>query len=342
MTGNSRSGFRIILEPAGLEFRAAPGEPILDAARHAGIAVRSACRNGVCEICEGVLKKGSALDLRRDLVLPEGSTVLLCRAEARGDLVIEVEDLMAAGSHAVESVTATVTELTPLNHDVFRVKLRLPPGRKIRFHAGQYLAIMLPGAEPAWFSIASAPGADELELHIQAASDWVTAQGVIDYLRQEGRVPLQLPFGKACLAQRPDRELVLVAAGTGFSQMKSILEYLDSLDREFAGAGQPKVSLYWGVRQHEDMYLRNLPEQWQERWPNFRFVPVVNNDEDSDWQGHHDQLARVVAAGGHEWADVRVIASGSPVMVYTLMDVLVASGLPTGQFSSDVLEYAPR
>lgn len=335
--------FCITLEPAGLVFQSGSGEPILDAARRAGIAVRAACRNGVCEICAGTVKQGSAFDLRRARTLPEGSTVLLCRAEARGDLVILVEDLMAAGSHAVESVTATVTELTPLNHDVFQVKLRLPPGRNIRFHAGQYLAIMLPGADPAWFSIASAPQADALELHIQAASDWVTAQGVIDYLRENGRVPLQLPFGKACLAQRPDHELVLVAAGTGFSQMKSILDYLAALEQEpAADDGRQPISLYWGVRRHEDMYLRSLPEQWHEQWSGFRFVPVVSNDEDSEWQGHHDQLARVVLAGGHDWANARVIASGSPVMVYTLMDALVAAGLPPEQFSSDVLEYAPR
>lgn len=335
--------YRVTLAPAGVAFDAVPGEPILDAARRAGIAVRAACRNGVCEICEGTLVQGEAYNLRQNQVLARGDVVLLCRAEARGDLVIRVEDLTAAGAHPVESVTAQVVELMPLNHDVYQVKLRLPPGRNARFHAGQYLAIVLPGAEPAWFSIASAPGADVLELHIQAASDWVTAQGVMDYLREQGRVPLQLPFGKACLAQRPEKELLLVAAGTGFAQMKSILDYLNVIDRE-TGAGAPRspVTLFWGVRRHEDMYLRDLPEQWKAEWPGFRFVPVVGNDEDSEWQGHHDQLARVVLAEGHDLANVAVIASGSPVMVYTLMDALVAAGLPPEQFFSDVLEYAPR
>ena len=252
---------------------------------------------------------------------------------------------MPAGGHPMESVTARVIELTPLNHDVFQVKLRLPTGRAVPYHAGQYLAIMLPGAEPAWFSIASAPGSDVLELHIQAASDWATAQGVMDYLRKQGEVCLQLPFGRACLAQRPERELLLVAAGTGFAQMKSILDYLGRVDTESksaTGSRHAPISLYWGVRRHEDMYLRDLPERWHEAWPEFRFVPVVSNDEDSEWQGHHDQLARVVLASGHDLSQATVIASGSPVMVYTLMDALVEAGLPADQFLSDVLEYAPR
>lgn len=334
---------RITLVPAQLVFEVAPGEPLLDAARRSGVAVRSACRNGVCEICAGTLVRGEAFDLRRQKALLESETVLLCRAEARGDLVIHVDNLVAAGEHAQDTVTAKVTELTPLNHDVFRVTLQLPPGRVVPFHAGQYLAIMLPGAEPAWFSIASAPGSQTLELHIQAASDWATAQGVMDYLRREGRVPLELPFGKACLAQRPERELLLVAAGTGFSQMKSILEYIAAVDQELTGlVGRPPITLYWGVRRSEDMYLRELAEQWQSEWPGFRFVPVVSNNDDSEWQGHHDQLAQTVVEGGHDLANLTVVASGSPMMVYTLMDALVEAGLPSEQFLSDVLEYAPR
>lgn len=340
---SARPGARMTLVPAQLVCRVEDGETLLEAAKRSGIALRSACRNGVCEICAGQVKQGQAFDSRRREVLQEGATVLLCRAEARGDLVIHVDNLMAAGSHAVESVTAKVVELTALNHDVYRVRLRLPPGRGVPFHAGQYLAIVLPGAEPVWFSIASAPGADTLELHIQASSDWATAQNIMDYLRAEGRVPLQLPFGQACLAQRPQRELLLVAAGTGFSQMKSILEYLAESDQELTAlAGRPPITLFWGVRRQDDMYLRSLPEQWQKEWPGFHFVPVLSNDADSEWQGHHERLAQAVLAGGFDLSNLTVMASGSPVMVYTLMDALVAAGLPPEQFFSDVLEYAPR
>lgn len=341
MSADRPDRFQVTLVPSGIGFEARPGEALAAAAARAGISIRVACRNGVCEICGGILRAGRVCDSRRDEPLEVGATVLLCRAEAQGDLVIEAEGIMGAGEHAVETVTADVVDLAPLNHDVFRVELRLPPGRHIPFHAGQYLAIALPNEEPAWFSIASAPGQHRLELHIQAGSDWVTAQGIIAYLRQKRRAPLQLPFGKACLAQYPDRELVLVAAGTGFAQMKSILDYLaESAER--GGATPLPVSLYWGIRQQEDLYLPELPRKWLAALPGFRFISVVGNDEDSEWQGHHDQLAESVVAGRHDWQRVRVIASGSPVMVYTLMDALVAEGLPQEAFLSDVLEYAPR
>ena len=102
------------------------------------------------------------------------------------------------------------------------------------------------------------------------------------------------------------------------------------------------VKLFWGARRHEDMYLRSMALQWEQDLPGFTFQPVVGGDEDSEWSGHHDQLVRAVLASGMDWSNVEVHASGSPTMVYTLMDALVDAGLPPEAFLSDVLEYAPR
>ena len=233
-------------------------------------------------------------------------------------------------------VNCPVLEVTPVSHDVSRVRLGMPPGQRLCFHAGQYLAIELPDAAPAYFSIACAPPALELELHIQAGDDWTTAQGILDYLRKRRSVPVAIPQGRAFLSRVPDSPLVLVAAGTGFAQMKAVVEYLRRYEFHHP------VTLYWGVRRPEDMYLRALAEQWQENWSPFHFRPVVKDDADNDWRGHHEQLVKAVLAGGHDWQNTRVLASGSPVMVYTLLDALLEAGMPEAAFLSDVLEYAPR
>lgn len=246
-------------------------------------------------------------------------------------------DVMASETLPVLRVECPVLEVTPISHDVSRVRLGFPEGQRVRFHAGQYLAIELPDSAPAYFSIASAPPATELELHIQAGDDWTTAQGILDFLRKQRAVPVAIPHGRACLEKVPDSPLVLVAAGTGFAQMKGIIDFLRRY--EFAHP----VTLYWGVRRHEDMYLRSLAEQWQDSGEGiFRFRPVVKDDEDNDWRGHHEQLVKAVLAGGHDWQRSLVLASGSPVMVYTLMDALLEAGMPDARFLSDVLEYAPR
>ncbi|WP_228276697.1 2Fe-2S iron-sulfur cluster-binding protein [Marinobacter sp. JSM 1782161] len=327
---------RVRIDPAGLEFTASPRDDLLTAARRAGIAIRWSCRNGVCELCEARLKAGRVLNTRTDQEIEPPATLMLCRSQPRGPVELEIEEVMAAGSQTPQQMQATVSDIKTLSHDVYRVTLTLPRRRELAFHAGQYLSVRLPDASPSYFSIASSPSCGDIELHVQAATDWASAQRVMDTFHTDGQVTLELPHGKACLASAPEKPLVLVAAGTGFAQMKSIVDYLRETDLQ-----QP-VHLYWGVRRHEDMYLRSLAYQWAEDWAPFSFFPVVGDDADNDWSGHHDQLVRAVLAGGYDWSGVSVLASGSPPMVYTLMDALVEAGLPESAFLSDVLEYAPR
>ncbi|MEC7378066.1 MAG: 2Fe-2S iron-sulfur cluster-binding protein [Pseudomonadota bacterium] len=327
---------RVRLRPSGLSFVAEAGVDLLSAAASAGIRVPAACRNGVCEICEARLLAGQALNTRNQTTLEIGERLMMCRTVALTDLELEISAVMAAGNNTPGKFQAKVVDVRSISHDVYRVELQLPRRRELSFHAGQYLSVNLPDADPCYFSIASSPSAQNIELHIQATPEWVSAQKVIDALTSGGEVTVELPHGKACLASVPNKPMLLVAAGTGFAQMKSLVDYL----RE-TSFNQP-VKLYWGVRRHEDMYLRALAQQWQEEWPPFSFLPVVGDDEDNDWGGHHDQLVRAVLASGMDWDNVEVHASGSPTMVYTLLDALVEAGLPEQAFFSDVLEYAPR
>ncbi|XKH02491.1 NAD(P)H-flavin reductase [Marinobacter nauticus] len=243
---------------------------------------------------------------------------------------------MASGNNQPREHQARVVDVRSISHDVYQVELELPDREQVSFYAGQYLSVNLPDADPCYFSIASSPSAEHIELQIQASPKWVSAQKVIDALTSGEDVTVSLPNGKACLASLPEKPLLLVAAGTGFAQMKSLVEYL----RE-NGFSQP-VKLFWGVRRHEDMYLRSLAQQWHDDWSALTFVPVVKDDEDNDWEGHHEPLVRAVLASGMDWQNVEVHASGSPTMVYTLMDALLEHGLSEQAFFSDVLEYAPR
>lgn len=327
---------RVVLRPSGLGFFAGADEDLLGAAARAGIAVPAACRNGVCEICEARLVAGAAVNTRNQQNIAVAGRLMLCRSQALTDLELEIDAVMAAGANQPRRFQAKVADVQSISHDVYRVELQLPRRRELSFHAGQYLSVILPDADPCYFSIASSPSEDSIELHIQAAPEWVSAQKVIDALTSGDEVTLELPHGKACLASAPAKPLLLVAAGTGFAQMKSLVDYLRGTSYD-----QP-VSLFWGVRRHEDMYLRSLAQRWEQEWPAFKFRPVVGDDEDNDWGGHHDQLVRTVLATGMDWANVEVHASGSPTMVYTLMDALVEAGLPQAAFFSDVLEYAPR
>ncbi|MBK1873995.1 MULTISPECIES: 2Fe-2S iron-sulfur cluster-binding protein [Marinobacter] len=328
--------WNVSLEPSSIRYAASADEDLLSAAAKAGIAVPHACRNGVCELCEAHLLGGSALNTRSQQIMPVGARLMMCRTAALDHLELEINAVMAAGQNQPRKFQANVVNLSSISHDVYRVELQLPRRRELSFHAGQYLSINLPDAEPCYFSIASSPAEQNIELHIQASPEWLSAQKVIDALASGETITVELPHGKACLACAPEKPLLLVAAGTGFAQMKSLVDYLRG-----TSSTQP-VKLFWGVRRHEDMYLRSMARQWEKEWSAFSFQPVVGDDEDSEWGGHHDQLVRAVLASGTDLGNAEVHASGSPTMVYTLMDALVEAGLPPTAFFSDVLEYAPR
>ncbi len=335
-TDMGTGAFRIHLRPAGLRYTASPDDDLLSAAARAGIAVPMSCRNGVCEVCEARLLAGEALNTRNQQNILIRERLMMCRTLALTDLELEIDAVMAAGQNPPKKLQAKVAELHAISHDIYRVKLQFNRPRELSFHAGQYLSINLPDAEPCYFSIASSPSAPTVELHIQATPDWVSAQRVIDALTSGNDVTVEVPHGKACLADQPGKPLLLVAAGTGFAQVKSLVDFLRETSHD------KPVTLYWGVRRQEDMYLGSLAEQWQRDWEPFTFVPVIGDNDDNDWSGHHDQLVDAVLASGTDWTNVQVMASGSPTMVYTLMDALVAAGLPGSAFRSDVLEYAPR
>jgi CDP-4-dehydro-6-deoxyglucose reductase len=260
---------------------------------------------------------------RNQQTIPVTGRLMMCRTIGLSDLKLEAEAIMAAGNNPPRKFGAKVVDVRSISHDVYRVELQLPRRRELSFHAGQYLSIRLPDTDPCYFSIASSPSAELIELHIQATPEWVSAQKVIDALTSGGEVTVEMPHGRACLASAPEKPMLLVAAGTGFAQVKSLVDYLRETDYN------KPVRFYWGVRRQEDMYLRSLARQWQEDWPPFTFVPVVGDDEDNDWSGHHDQLVRTVLASGMDLNNVEVHASGSPTMVYTLMDALLEAGLPS-------------
>ncbi len=332
---------RIRLLPRQLEFEQAEGETISAAAARQDIRLPLSCRNGVCQLCSaqlltGRVNAGGTVGLI-DSDQHNSAEIMLCRAEALTDCEFEIANVYGPGELPLNNVICQVERVESILAHVYRVELRLPAGKKPEFYAGQYLALHLPDKEaPSFFSIASAPGGECLELHIQADPHLATASEIITYLQSSPSVKVSLPHGRACLAKAPEQNVILLAAGTGFAQMKSIIEYLLCADYE------GDIHLYWGVRQEQDMYLKEYTERWAANNPRFHFTSVIADIEAIDGLEHHDQLADAVLAGGHALKESLVFVAGSPRLVFSAMDQFEAAGLPSQQFFSDVLEYVER
>ncbi|WP_257295983.1 hypothetical protein [Endozoicomonas sp. YOMI1] len=236
----------------------------------------------------------------------------------------------------VSTQSCQVINLQLLSEGIYRVILKPHQGYFPDYRAGQYLEILLAGGEACAFSIASppVPGQKELELHIQKLPSSANSIELFNELEQ-GSISIRMPKGQCFLASVPDKPLVFIAAGTGFAQMKSMIEF--SLNKP----GHKDIYLYWGARSPEGFYMPNLPIHWASS--RFHYHPVVSDVlEEDGWKGRQGLLFEAVIDDKKFITGSEIFISGSPQMVYATFDALVAENFQAENIHSDVFAYAPR
>lgn len=243
---------------------------------------------------------------------------------------------MTQGSNkAPVTCTASITQIQRLGLDVDRVLLK--PDQPLDWQAGQYLEVAV--GENSWapFSIACAPGAEQLELHIQHLPGRETSEALAAQLYAGKALHLRVASGDCCLSGA-DRPLLLVAAGTGFAQMKAMLE------TAWQQGWTAPITLYWAARNVTGLYALQQAEAWQQAHPGFTLVPVVEL-ADASWRGRTGRITEVLAAdfiSTDAAARLEGYISGSPAMVYAVEDLLMSRGMAARALHSDVHSYAPR
>jgi len=146
-----------------------------------------------------------------------------------------------------------------------------------------------------------------------------------DILRLEG------PLGSFFLREDSAKPIVLVASGTGFAPIKSIVE--SAVHRKVA---RPMV-LYWGARRPKDLYLNSLPERWAREHPQFRYIPVISEARAEDqWNGRTGFVHRAVMEDLPDLSAHQVYACGVPIMVDSARkDFITQCRLPEDEFYAD-------
>src|SRR5580700_10234145 len=164
------------IEPHARTLRVAAAHSVLDAALAAGLNLPHSCKSGHCGSCRARLLRGeTAYSVAAPLgITPEETRaghILLCQAQPRSDLTVEARFIAAVADVEIKTLPCRIAQLRPLSADVMQVLLRLPAVERLRFHAGQYLDVLLEGGRRRSFSIASPPHDSELiELHVRRVS----------------------------------------------------------------------------------------------------------------------------------------------------------------------------
>jgi len=329
--------FSVRTEPAGHQFQAEPDQTLLAAALAQRIGLPYGCRQGTCGSCTAQLLTGRvrypdgtppALDGQ-----PPGAC-LTCQAMPASDLALRVAEIERLSEIEVRTLPCRIAEKTQLNHDVMRLRVKLPEGQRLAYRAGQYIEFLLRDGSRRAFSIANPPHDDELlELHIRRVPGGRFSDEVFETLAARAILRLQGPLGTFVLREESPRPILLVGGGTGFAPLKAMLEHAFH-----CGIARP-ITLYWGVRSQRDLYLPALPAHWEREYPQFRWIPVLS-EPDHDWAGRTGWVHEAVLADQPTLADHDVYLSGPPPMVDAGRAAFEAAGLAVDHLFSDAFEYA--
>jgi CDP-4-dehydro-6-deoxyglucose reductase len=151
------------------------------------------------------------------------------------------------------------------------------------------------------------------------------------------RLRFEGPLGSFFLREDSEKPIIFVAGSTGFAPVKSMLEYA------FRRGLRRRMLLYWGVRQLRDLYLAELPRQWQREHSNFRFVPVLSEPAPEDrWTGRTGLVHEAILADFPNLAEFQVYACGSAGMVQAAYPAFRDHGLKPDDCFSDAFRLPPR
>ncbi|MCA6112945.1 2Fe-2S iron-sulfur cluster-binding protein [Bradyrhizobium cenepequi] len=321
--------FSVTVAEHGVSFPCESREFVLDAAERAGYTMPSSCRKGVCNTCEAGLLDGEVDQRGRGRRTAKEGAALMCRSRPRSDVTIKPKRFEKIDIFRRKVIPAKVYRLAKPAHDVTIVTLRFPIGLRAPFKAGQYLQVLMEDGDRRNFSLANPTrDNDAAELHIRHVAGGKFTQEFLPKLAVGDPLRIEVPFGDFFLRES-ERPVVLLASGTGFAPIKSIVE--TAIHRR---STRP-IHLYWGARRREDIYLEQLPTKWAANLSWFEFTPVLS-EPTAAWTGRTGLVHDAVLEDHQALAGLDVYACGNPMMVSAAQrDFTETHGLPEAQFFAD-------
>lgn len=350
MTEKRSPAHTITFLPSGETLRCEEHQTIVESALQQGIVLPVSCENGICQVCQAEYVSGQFAfrnSLGRD-ILERNNQVLCCVAQPRSDCQLVMTDVFAPYHKPEMTLACQISSVQELSGGVYQIHFLAPAGKAFDYWPGQYLLLHVEdeNGQPVQlpYSIASAPGSmtgkDERQLELHIAVNSELAEAVLRYVQQAVVVRATLPFGECVIhsgviEKYQSAPVLMVASGTGFSQIKSLIEGVLSLNPK------QEIHLYWSNHQPSGFYLPLLPKQWAEKYEHVYFHPIIERHSDG-WHGRSGLIYQVILEDFKDLSHVQMFACGSPNMVYGTLDHLAAYGLSEENMHSDVFSYAPR
>lgn len=332
--------FNITVQPSGRAFTANPEEAVLAAAIRQGVGLPYGCKDGACGSCkckklEGEVVHGEHQSKALSAEEAAQGFILTCCAVPQTDLVLESRQVTDESAFPIKKMPVRVAALEKKSADVVQLRLQLPATETFRYHAGQYIEFILRDGARRAYSMANAPHtqaeAPGVELHIRHMPGGKFTDHVFGAMKEKDILRVEGPFGSFYLREDSDKPIVLLASGTGFAPIKALIEQL-----QFKGSARA-VTLYWGGRRPQDLYLHDWVLARAAEMPQLRYVPVVSDAQPEDgWSGRTGFVHQAVLDDFADLSGHQVYACGAPIVVESARTAYSAQrGLPAEEFYAD-------
>jgi ferredoxin-NAD(P)+ reductase (naphthalene dioxygenase ferredoxin-specific) len=320
--------------PAGQPSLVDQGETVLEALIRDGIDYPHGCTTGVCGLCKSRLIRGEVeLTQYYPSILTDeeraAGLTLICCAKPLSDCTISPVQANVI-LPPVRSVSAKISRIESLTHDIRRVVLRPSDGQSFQFFAGQYVSLATDGLPAREFSMANMPGSAELEFFIRRVPRGAFTAFVFEQAAVDQTLTVAGPYGMAFLREGHIGPIIAAAGGSGLAPLRSII--LTALAH---GMTQP-INLFIGVRAERDIYLEEELRELQIKHPNLSVSIVLSDPGESSERRVgllHETLLDGMESG--QLSESCAYVAGPPIMVDAVSKALIEHGLPASSCHAD-------
>ncbi len=282
-----------------ITYQAEDGEWLYDACQEAGASVPFACKAGACATCATEVLEGEASlgePRAREVRTLESNGLdpqkyrLLCLGDVHGDLTLGESANAPEKKTALGVLNARVEAYRPLTLTVCEQRFSLE-GQGLVFHPGQYMIFRVPGIEQVVrrsYSISSTPSdTTHFEICVRAVSGGFCSN-YIHRLRPGNSIQVEGPYGEFALEKDSNREILMVATGTGISPIKSmILHLLEQNSRR-------RIRLFFGLRNVSDLFYADLFRRLAGSHPSFAPTLILSQPHQERWDGPQGRVTDLI------------------------------------------------
>ncbi|MHB8482635.1 MAG: ferredoxin--NADP reductase [Nitrospiria bacterium] len=204
--------------------------------------------------------------------------------------------------------------------------LRLPPGQKLEFKAGQFISVHVPKEgkiirKP--YSVASPPfDPTLLELCIKRVEGGFVSNTFFSY--QEGTpIPIDGPDGVFILRNPFLYDLCFIGTGTGIAPLRSMIQWL------FYEGFSKRLCLIFGVRNENEILYEKEFKELEKKHSNFQFVPTLSRP--IHWQGETGYVQEKIGKFIGNAAGKEAYVCGLAPMIDAVKEKLKSAGFDRKQ-----------